>query len=82
MLSSSNIALVVAAAAVALVAFAVVRGLWRVFSGAAELDAGGSWGRQTTSAAAAGGHSWKTVLAAAACFVVAFGVVVFVVLSP
>jgi hypothetical protein len=45
----ANYGLVIAAAAVAIVAFAVVRGLWQMFTGNVELDAGGSWGRQATS---------------------------------
>jgi hypothetical protein len=34
---------------VALVAFAVVRGILRVFRGTVEMNAGGSWGRQVTN---------------------------------
>jgi hypothetical protein len=33
-------------AVLAVVVFAVIRGLWRIWRGDPELEAGGSWGRQ------------------------------------
>jgi hypothetical protein len=78
----ANYGLVIAAAAVALVAFAVVRGLWKVFSGAVELDAGGSWGRQATSRQRRSGKEmsgWVAGTLAALCFAAAIAVIVLLV---
>ena len=36
-------------AVLALIVFSVVRGLWRIFRGEPELEAGGSWGLQLFS---------------------------------
>jgi hypothetical protein len=77
--------LVIAAAAVALVAFAVVRGLRQIFSGAVELDAGGSWGRQATSRQKRSGEDlsgWAAgarAALAALCFAAAITVIVLLV---
>jgi hypothetical protein len=78
----ANYGLVIAAAAVALVAFAVVRGLWRIFSGAAEVEAGGSWGRQATSRLKRSGEDmsgWAAAALAALCFAAAIAVIVLLV---
>jgi hypothetical protein len=78
----ANYGLVIAAAAVALVAFAVVRGLWQIFSGDIELDAGGSWGRQATSRQKRSGEEmsgWAAAALAALCFAAAIAVIVLLV---
>jgi hypothetical protein len=78
----ANYGLVIAAPAVALVAFAVVRGLWQIFSGAVELDAGGSWGRQATSRQKRSGEDmsgWAAGALAALCFAAAITVIVLLV---
>jgi hypothetical protein len=80
----SNYGLVIAAVAVALVAFAVVRGLWQIFTGAVELDAGGSWGRQTTSRQKRSGEymsGWAAAALAALCFAATIAVIVLLVWS-
>jgi hypothetical protein len=78
----ANYGLVIAAAAVALVLFAVARGLWQIFTGAVELDAGGSWGRQATSRQKRSGEDmsgWAAAGLAALCFAVAIAVLVLLV---
>jgi hypothetical protein len=78
----ANYGLVIAVAAVALVAFAVVRRLWRIFDGSVELDAGGSWGRQATSRQKRSGEDmsgWAAAALAALCFAAAISVIVLLV---
>ena len=78
----ANYGLVIAAVAVALVAFAVVRGLWQIFRGTVELDAGGSWGRQATSRQKRSGKEmsgWGAGILAALCFAAAIVVIVLLV---
>ena len=78
----ANYGLVIAAAAVALVAFAVARSLWQIFRGTVELDAGGSWGRQAISRQARGGKemsAWVAGTLAALCFAAAIAVIVLLV---
>ena len=80
----SNYGLVIAAAAVAVVVFAVVRGLWQIFTGAVELDAGGSWGRQTTCRQKRSGEymsAWTATALAALCFAATIAVIVLLVWS-
>jgi hypothetical protein len=58
------------------------RGLWQIFSGTAELDAGGSWGRQATSRQKRRGEEmsgWVAGTLAALCFAAAIVVIVVLV---
>ena len=78
----ANYCLVIAAAAVALVAFGVVHRLWQIFSGSVELDAGGSWGRQATSRRKRSGEDMSGRAAAALaapCFAAGISVIVLLV---
>jgi hypothetical protein len=61
---------------------AVVRGLWQMFSGTIELDAGGSWGRQATSRQKRSGEDmsgWAAAALAALWFAAAIAVIVLLV---
>ncbi len=76
----ANYGLVIAAPAMGLVLFAVVRGLWQIW--AVELDAGGSWGRQATSRQKRSGEDmsgWAAAALAALCFAAAIAVMVLLV---
>jgi hypothetical protein len=80
----SNYGVVIAAAAVGLVVFAVVRVLWQIFSGAVELDAGGSWGRQAMSRRKPSGEYMSGLTAAALaalCFAATIAVIVLLIWS-
>ena len=78
----ANYGVLIAAAAVVLVAFAVVRGLWQIFSGTVELDSGGSWGRQATSRLKRSGgdmSGWSAAALAAVCFATGIAVIVLLI---
>lgn len=78
----ANYGIVIAAAAVGLVLFAVVRSLWQIFSGAVELDTGGSWGRQASSRQKRNGEymsGWTAGALAAVCFAAVIAVIVLLV---
>ena len=46
LVKADSIVVAIFLAVLAVVVFAVIRGLWRIWRGEPELEAGGSWGRQ------------------------------------